>query len=217
MFIGHKIMNEMQETNEIQLNFKSDESLKGLRVNLVVYKNDMPSTSYGYKKTITVIDQGKVLANFKERYILRYELEAVDTMNNHYFDNAFEDNVYARLADYEEKYYFKRDQVNYKSIVKNGFLNINNDTAEGYMKYSDLNNMTKNATLAFYDPRTTKYEITDMSKDQLEWLQRKTFDQLINEEKILEKDIHKLNQLTTKEKFELIKAHSVKKFKPPIE
>ncbi|WP_151960547.1 hypothetical protein [Acinetobacter bereziniae] len=216
-FGSYKIMKGFQETNEIQLFFKMDEDndLKDLRVNLSVLKADGPSEWYAYEKTITVIDQGKVLTNFKSKYILSYEIQGESQLKKTSFNDMLEDNVFARKADYEVHYFFNNNIVNIKTILKDGFL-IANSKTEGNIKYSNLKD-NHNQNLEFFNPETTSYKITNITSESLNFLRTKKFEELKNVGKIKKEDIFKLDQLSHKEKIDLLNIHNHKKFNKPLE
>ncbi|TCM59881.1 hypothetical protein EC844_1371 [Acinetobacter calcoaceticus] len=200
-YVSYKIILDFQETNETSISFsiKPNSDLKDLRINLYVIKSDSPSEWYTYYKVITVINSGTVLTNFKSKYVLAYEVEGISEFNNLYFSTGLLDNVFSRKEDYSVNYSFQNDFVRMNQATK---------------KYSDLDNIVD---LKFYDPNTTLYQITDISDENLLFLQTKSFDELKNVTKIKSEDISKLKHLTNSEKVSLVKIHNAKQFEKPLE
>lgn len=166
---GYMIMENMRETNVVWLKFETENTpvLKDLRVNLTVYKHSRPSRWYGYEKIVTVIDQGKVLTDLKEKYVGGYDVEATSKLNNAYFLDGLVDNIYARVADYGETYSFKKDGIKIETILKDGFV-LGHNASQSHAKYEN-----KQTELKFFDPYMAKYQITDMTADSLNWLKNR--------------------------------------------
>lgn len=212
--LGYKIMMNMKETNEIEINFNVVDSndLNDLRVNLYVMRADRPSEWYGYYKYVTVIDKGKVLIKFKSKYVVAYEINGHSTLKNYYFDTGILDNVFTRKEDFYINYFFTKKNVGTSS---NSIFNIKQDQV--ITEYSNLNEASNVSELEFHDPRTTGYQISDISEEDIFFLETKSFNELKNVEKIQAKDIFKLDHLTYEEKLELVKIHDQKKFDKPLE
>lgn len=209
--VSYKFMLGFQETNEMSLTFNIIDSsdLNDMRVNLCVIRTDGPSEWYGYYKYVTVIDKGKVLTNFKSKYVLAFEIESVSKSNNLYFTTGLLDNVFARKEDYKINYTFEKDSV---STSEDSIIHFNKNKVN--KKYSTVENIDD---LKYFDPNTTKYQITDISEENLLFLQTKTFDELKSVSKIKTEDILKLKHLTYDEKINLVKIHNAKQFEKPLE
>jgi hypothetical protein len=209
--VSYKFMLGFQETNEISLTFNVIDSndLKDLRVNLYVIRADGPSEWYGYYKYVTVIDKGNVLTNFKSKYVMAYEIKSMSKLNNLYFTTELLDNVFARKEDYKINYTFEK---NFISTSEDPIIHFNKNKVN--RKYSKIENISD---LKYFDPNATKYQITDISEENLLFLQTKTFDELKNVSKIKSEDILKLKQLTYNEKINLVKIHNTKRFEKPLD
>lgn len=210
-FLSYKIMQKFQETNEVDLSFNiiPKTNLSDLRVNLFIMRSDAPSEWYSYYKTITVIDKGIVLTNFKSKYILAYQIEGGSKLNKLHFDSQMIDNVFARKENYKVNYTFGNDFV---SVSEDSIINLNkNKQTQKYLTRED------NIDFKYYDPNTTEYQVTDISEENLLFLNSMPFNDLKNVGKIKSKDIFKLNHLKHEEKIELVKIHDRKKFDKPLE
>ncbi len=207
-------MMNMKETNEVEINFNVVDSndLKDLRVNLYVIRADGPSEWYGYYKYVTVIDKGKVLTNFKSKYVTAYEITGVSKLNKLYFDTGMLDNVFARKEDFSINYSFNRKFV---GTSASSVFNINKNQLVS--EYAKLNTVSDFVDLEFLDPKVTEYQISDIAEEDIFFLKTKSFNELKSVGKIKSEDIFKLSHLTNKEKIELVRIHEKKQFEKPLE
>lgn len=205
----------MPETNVLAFEFKTQDSpaLNTLRVNLYLMSSYRASEWYGYEKKITVIDQGKVLSDFKSKYIFYYQVIAMNQKGGVYYDDQGQDNIFARRADIIEHYNFNAKNIEYTLTIKDGFI-IGHSQSHGIIEYDALDAKAR-LQLPFYDPKTAKFELSDLSESSLEELKNKNMDDLLQVEKLKEQDILKLTQLSTAQKQTLIQAHALKSFDPP--
>jgi hypothetical protein len=172
-------------------------------------KSDAPSEWYSYYKTITVIDKGMILSDFGSRYVLAYQIEGMSKLKQLYYNSQLLDNTFARKEDFKINYIFGSDFIR---ATENPTIDFSQNTETE--KYSKLE---KHIDLKYYNPKTTKYQITEITEESLLFLKTKSFDELKVVSKIKSKDIFKLNQLTYNEKIELVKIHNAKYFNKPME
>ncbi|MDV2441847.1 hypothetical protein QR665_20725 [Acinetobacter gerneri] len=211
IFLSYKIMTDFQETNKVNLSFyiSPNSHLNDLRVNVFIMKSDAPSEWYSYYKTITVIDKGMILSDFRSRYVLAYQIEGMSKLKQLYYNSQLLDNAFARKEDFKINYIFGSDFIR---ATENTTIDFSqNPETEKYSK------LEKNIDLKYYNPKTTKYQITEITEESLLFLKTKSFDELKVVSKIKSKDIFKLNQLTYNEKIELVKIHNTKYFNKPME
>lgn len=208
--LTYKVMINFKETNEVEILFHTNPNtdLKDLRVNLFIMRSDTPSEWYSYYKVITVIDNGVVLANFKSKYVVAYEVEGLRKLQKLYFNSKLLDNVFTHKEDYKISYTFGRDSV---GITSGSMFSLSNG------KKNEEYYITNTNELEYHAPNTTRYQITDISQENLLFLKSKSFDELKVVGKIKAEDILKLTHLTDKEKLELVKIHNLKKFNKPLD
>lgn len=204
-------MTNFQETNKVNLSFhiSPNSHLNDLRVNIFIMKSDTPSEWYSYYKTITVIDKGMILSDFESKYVLAYQIEGMSKLKQLYYNSQLLDNSFARKEDFKINYIFGS---NFIKATENPTIDFNQNTETE--KYSKLE---KDIDLKYYNPKTTKYQISEITEESLLFLKTKSFDELKIVSKIKSKDIFKLNQLTYNEKIELVKIHNAKNFNQPME
>jgi len=64
----------------------------------------------------------------------------------------------------------------------------------------------------YYDPNKAKFELTQLEPDTIAILESMTFEELLETDKLLNKDILKLKNISMSQKKKLIEVHSMKKF-----
>ena len=64
----------------------------------------------------------------------------------------------------------------------------------------------------FYDTNNEKFELTELGPETLNYLDSMSFEELLETDKLLSKDILKLKKLSLVQKKQLIEAHKIKKF-----
>lgn len=197
----------VDSSNIFTLEFSTEENecLKDLRVNINLLTNYSPSRWYDYYKRITVIDNGKVLVpKIQERGIIHYDIEALmPTCNLHYHFSG--DNTYSSMdINVNYKYIFSKDKIDFKWRI-GGDEGINNIK---YLQKSYLE------ALPLYSVGTDVYVFDGLRESDIDDIARLyTFEELLQEDKLLESDINRLPHLSDEQKQLLIKAHEHKKFR----
>ena len=106
----------------------------------------------------------------------------------------------------EYSYSFSNDFMTFK-INKNKNL-----LSSGTLYYAkDLKDSMVNKFI-FYDTNNEKFELTELRPETLNYLDSMSFEELLETDKLLSKDILKLKKLSLVQKKQLIEAHKIKKF-----
>lgn len=195
-----------EHTNVFTLEFETDEDecLKGLRVNVNLLTSYSPSRWYNYYKQITVVDNGKVLVpKIQEEGIIYYNIEALMPTCNLYYHFSG-DNTYASTdINVNYKYIFSRDKIDFK--WRTGYdKGINN------IQYLQKNHVK---SLPLYSTKPDLYLFNGLKESDINDIARLyTFEELLQEDKLLESDIRRLPHLTEEQKEMLIKEHAKKIF-----
>lgn len=194
-------------SNIFTLEFSTEENecLKDLRVNINLLTNYSPSRWYDYYKRITVIDNGKVLVpKIQEQGIAYYSIEAfMPTCNLHYHFSG--DNTYSSSdINVNYKYIYSKDKIYLK-------WRIGGDEGESNIKYLQKDYLE---ALPLHSTRTDLYLFDGLSDRDIGDIARLyTFEELLQEDKLLESDINRLPHLSDEQKQLLIKAHEDKRFR----
>lgn len=205
----------MRDGNKVTYQFNIDPhvDLSGLRVNLHISGKNTGSSWYGYSKTITMIDGGKVLDHrFKDDGNLFYTIEAIDSKRGLYFHYSDPYEHDGLRADYIRSFIFSDNGVKLGTQI----LKSRHESNHFYEKKFNYDKEdTNNKKLGFYNPKTANYQISTVySQEDLKVFDVFSFEDLKTTDKLKEEDILRLN-LTDEQKQELIKIHSQKEFIDP--
>lgn len=192
---------DRQESNQLFFNIESTQDLADLNVNLYLYKNNFNSKWYDLVKKETIIQKGKLLKKsaidsnifYYDLYIYNSNFKKVHTTEN-IIKNSIVDHYYSFSAEY-----FKFNILKNKEIFSSGTLNYKS------FKESSINKFI------YYDPNAARFELTELSEDSLNILNSMTFEELLGTDKLLNKDIMKLRNLSLTQKKKLIEIHNLKK------
>lgn len=192
---------DRQESNQLFFNIESTQNLADLNVNLYLYKNNFNSKWYDLVKKETIIQKGKLLKKsaidsnifYYDLYIYNSNFKKVHTTEN-IIKNSIVDHYYSFSAEY-----FKFNILKNKEIFSSGTLNYKS------FKESSINKFI------YYDPNAARFELTELSEDSLNILNSMTFEELLGTDKLLNKDIMKLRNLSLTQKKKLIEIHNLKK------
>lgn len=192
---------DRQESNQLFFNIESTQDLADLNVNLYLYKNTFNSKWYDLVKKETIIQKGKLLKKsaidsnifYYDLYIYTSNLKKVHTTEN-IIKNSIVDHYYSFSAEN-----FKFNILKNKEIFSSGTLNYKS------FKESSINKFI------YYDPNAARFELTELSEDSLNILNSMTFEELLGTDKLLNKDIMKLRNLSLTQKKKLIEIHNLKK------
>ena len=193
----------MNKSTNLSFSIENNTNWNELSVNIYLYKANSGSRWYGLVKKETIIDHGKLVKS-KVNYsdISHYE---IFVFTNNFSKVDLTDNIFK--DDFMEYYYsFSKDFMNFE-INKN-----NNLLSNGTLYYGkDLKDSMVNKFI-FYDANKEKFELTSLGPETLNYLDTMTFEELVETDKLLSKDILKLKKLSFTQKKQLIEAHKIKKF-----
>ena len=193
----------MDKSTNLSFSIENDIKLNDLSVNIYLYKENSGSRWYGLAKKETIIDHGKLVKN-KVNYsdISHYE---IFVFTNNFSKVDLTDNIFK--DDFMEySYSFSNDFMTFK-INKNKNL-----LSSGTLYYAkDLKDSMVNKFI-FYDTNNEKFELTELGPETLNYLDSMSFEELLETDKLLSKDILKLKKLSLVQKKQLIEANKIKKF-----
>ena len=193
----------MKESTNLNFSLNNGIIINNLDVNIYIYKKKSGSKWYGLLKKLTIVHNGKLLikninisdVSYYEIYVFTPNFVKVDST-----DNIFKDN----LMDFY--YSFSTDHIDFEINKDNKLL------SKGKLYYEkDFKNSSVNKFI-FYDSNNQKFDLTELGPDTLNYLDSMTFEELIETDKLLSKDILKLKKLSFAQKKQLIEAHKIKKF-----
>lgn len=193
---------DIKESTRLNFNVEDQASSENLNINLYTYKNYLNSRWYGLVKKETIVNQGKLVKNsslnsnifYYEFYIFTPEFNKIQ-----HTENIFKD------INVENDYVFAKDHLSFK-VYKNKEL-----FSDGILYYKNFENSgVKKFT--YYDPNKAKFELTQLEPETIATLESMTFEELLETDKLLNKDILKLKNISMNEKKKLIEVHSLKKF-----
>ncbi|MDQ9010842.1 hypothetical protein RFI36_14410 [Acinetobacter gerneri] len=201
-----------EEEQNLYFNFRVEENTKlpNLNVNLYTYDSESGSKWYGLVKKQTVIKKGQYLE--QELKSINSDWHALYIYNGDSSKFMYDDHIF-RGAIYHLTYIFKIDGLLTQSRITRS---EHGGDDEFFMKYKELEDAEQKG-FNYYNPIDARYEINDIQPDNLNTLKKMTFDELKNVDKILAKDIFKLNQLTLEQKKALAEIHQHKQFKIPVD
>lgn len=192
----------MKESTHLTFSLENKESLKDLNVNLFTYKKDFNSKWYGLVKKETIVNQGDLIKNTSiNSNVFYYEFYVFNTNFNKMYctENIIKDSVV------ENGYSFAEDHLKFK-VYKNKEL-----FSDGILYYKKFENSGVKKFI-YYDTNKAKFELTQLEPDTIATLESMAFEELLETDKLLNKDILKLKNISMNEKKKLIEVHSMKKF-----
>lgn len=193
---------DMQESTHLNFSIENKESLKDLNVNLFTYRKDFNSKWYCLVKKETIVNQGDLIKKTSiNSNVFYYEFYVFNTNFNkmYYTENIIKDNVV------ENDYSFAEDHLKFK-VYRNKEL-----FSDGILYYKKFENSGVKKFI-YYDPNKAKFELTQLEPDTIATLESMTFEELLETDKLLNKDILKLKNISMSQKKKLIEAHNMKKF-----
>lgn len=193
---------DMQESTHLNFSVENKGILKDLNVNLFTYKKDFNSKWYALVKKETIINQGNLIKNTSvDSNVFYYEFYVFNNNFNkiYYTENIIKDSAV------ENDYSFAEDHLKFK-VYKNKEL-----FSDGILYYKKFENSGVKKFI-YYDPNKAKFELTQLEPDTIATLESMTFEELLETDKLLNKDILKLKNISMNEKKKLIEVHSLKKF-----
>ncbi|WP_327857972.1 hypothetical protein [Acinetobacter guillouiae] len=153
-------------------------------------------------KKETIVNQGDLIKNTSINSNVFYcEFYVFNTNFNkmYYAENIIKDSVV------ENGYFFAEDHLKFK-VYKNKEL-----FSDGILYYKKFENSGVKKFI-YYDPNKAKFELTQLEPDTIAILESMTFEELLETDKLLNKDILKLKNMSMSQKKKLIEVHSMKKF-----
>lgn len=196
--------NMFESEKKIKYIFKVDNDQTLLNVNLYLYKYDSGSKWYSIVKKKTVIEGGKVISPINDGDADYHKIEV-------YLPNIkkeiLTDHIYID-SDYIFEFTFNSNGIDTLTKVNGGGHHIEN---KNFQSYQDIN---KNITHDFihYNSIGINYELNNIKESLFDELKAMSFEDLKETDKILSKDIMKLNNLSFDQKKQLIEIHKLKKF-----
>lgn len=204
LIVGYYSIFYVRENSKFIFKVDPKSDLKNLNVNLYTYKYSSGSKWYVLVKKETVIKEGHPINSFNYRGL---DYHFIEVFLDDQKKEMLNDHVYKK-ANYEFNYYFSSEGISSNLKVKNSDYAVDN---HNFRKYLVLN-PSKNLRFAYYDPTTAKFEPKQLNDSSLNELKMMSFEALKNTDKILEKDILKLSQLSMGQRKKLIEIHKTKKF-----
>ena len=153
-------------------------------------------------KKETIVNQGDLIKNTSiNSNVFYYEFYVFNTnfTKMYYAENIIKDSVV------ENGYFFAEDHLKFK-VYKNKEL-----FSDGILYYKKFENSGVKKFI-YYDPNKAKFELTQLEPDTIATLESMTFEELLETDKLLNKDILKLKNISMSQKKKLIEVHSMKKF-----
>lgn len=153
-------------------------------------------------KKETIVNQGDLIKNTSiNSNVFYYEFYVFNTnfTKMYYAENIIKDSVV------ENGYFFAEDHLKFK-FYKNKEL-----FSDGILYYKKIENSGVKKFI-YYDPNKAKFELTQLEPDTIAILESMTFEELLETDKLLNKDILKLKNISMSQKKKLIEVHSMKKF-----
>lgn len=153
-------------------------------------------------KKETIVNQGDLIKKTSiNSNVFYYEFYVFNTnfTKMYYAENIIKDSVV------ENGYFFAEDHLKFK-VYKNKEL-----FSDGILYYKKFENSGVKKFI-YYDPNKAKFELTQLEPDTIAILESMTFEELLETDKLLNKDILKLKNISMSQKKKLIEVHSMKKF-----
>lgn len=193
----------MKDPTILYFSIKDKINLDNLSVNIYLYKRNSGSKWYGLIKKETIINHGQLIkstASYSDISYYEIQVFTKDFIKVDFTDNIFKDS----LMEYH--YSFSKVKMDFK-------INKNKESfSSGSLYYKKDFKDSTIQKFTFYDASKEKFELTDLGPDTLAYLDSMTFKELLETDKLLNKDILKLKKLSFSQKKQLIEAHSSKNF-----
>ena len=169
---------------------------------MVSFKKKFNSKWYDLVKKETIIQKGKLLKNSTTDSNIFYYNLYIYTSN---FKKVHSTENIIKNSIVDHHYSFSAEDLKFK-ILKNEEI-----FSSGTLYYKNLKDSAVNKFI-YYPPNVARFELTELSEDTFNILNSMTFEEILETDKLLNKDIMKLRNLSLNQKKKLIEIHNLKKF-----